>query len=81
MLSEAMLGYWTSFAQFGDPNKGTSNSPVHWPVYKTASDVSMNLDVPLNTVTGLNKEKCDFWDTVGYYHASKIRHKLGLSAN
>jgi para-nitrobenzyl esterase len=46
-LSTAMVGYWTQFAKTGDPN--SSGSPM-WPVYTTANDSILTLDVPAANV-------------------------------
>jgi carboxylesterase type B len=73
-VSGAMLNYWTSFARYGDPNKA-GGAPT-WPVYRSATDISMDLGYPIKQVTGLNAKNCDFWDTVGYYHAEHVRKFL-----
>jgi para-nitrobenzyl esterase len=54
-------GYWTQFAQNGDPNGGSS---LMWPAYTMAADQSMDLDTTLSVVTGLEKANCDFWDSI-----------------
>eukprot|EP01130_Rhizamoeba_saxonica_P016655 TRINITY_DN7745_c0_g1_i1.p1 TRINITY_DN7745_c0_g1~~TRINITY_DN7745_c0_g1_i1.p1 ORF type:complete len:454 (+),score=96.00 TRINITY_DN7745_c0_g1_i1:400-1761(+) len=67
-LSKAMSFYWTSFAQYGDPNKFNTKDMVQWVKYSHLSDLSMNLKWPLEVVKNLNKGKCDMWDEVGYDH-------------
>jgi para-nitrobenzyl esterase len=59
-LSDAMGGYWTRFAETGDPN---GDSAVMWPRYDT-SDTAMILDVPLKTSTGLLQKHCDALDAL-----------------
>jgi para-nitrobenzyl esterase len=60
-LVDAMEGYWTAFAQHGDPNGGSN--PM-WPAYTTAGDQNLNLDVSITVGTGLEKANCDFWDGI-----------------
>jgi len=60
-LSAAMEGYWTRFAATGDPSGGTDPA---WPAYTTAGDTHLTLDKTIATGTGLEKQACDFWDTV-----------------
>jgi len=63
-LAQSMAGYWSSFAMSGDPNK--YDPKFNWPVYRAASDQSINLEWPLSVKTNLNKDKCDQWDKIGY---------------
>jgi carboxylesterase type B len=60
-LVDAMEGYWTAFAQHGDPNSGSN--PM-WPAYTTAGDQNLNLDVSITVGTGIEKANCDFWDGI-----------------
>jgi para-nitrobenzyl esterase len=60
-LVQAMEGYWTRFAQGGDPNG--SPDPM-WPAYTSAGDQNLNLDTPITVGTGLEKANCDFWDNI-----------------
>jgi para-nitrobenzyl esterase len=60
-LVAAMEGYWTQFAKNGDPNGGANPT---WPVYTTAGDQNLNLDISITVGTGLEKANCDFWDTI-----------------
>jgi len=73
-LSSAMTSYWTSFAHFANPNM--DNKYTVWSPYKTATDIIMNLKVPLTPTPNYNKKNCDFWDQVGYYHSTKLRNFL-----
>jgi carboxylesterase type B len=70
-LSNAMTSYWTSFAATGNPNQ--NNQYLNWPIYRKASDMIMNLRVPLTPISGYNAKNCDFWDSVGYFHSAKLR--------
>lgn len=60
-LGKSFVRYWTNFAANGVPS---SEGDPAWPAYTNATDVAMQLDVGANltTVTGLKKDKCDFWD-------------------
>eukprot|EP01125_Pyxidicula_operculata_P001321 TRINITY_DN11214_c0_g1_i1.p1 TRINITY_DN11214_c0_g1~~TRINITY_DN11214_c0_g1_i1.p1 ORF type:complete len:548 (-),score=113.73 TRINITY_DN11214_c0_g1_i1:45-1688(-) len=75
-LANAMSNYWASFAMYGDPNQYNAPGVPAWPIYRAASDLSMNLTMPLNVVTGLNNDKCNVWDSVGYYHQSNVKKVL-----
>ncbi len=59
-LVDAIEGYWTQFAQSGNPNGGSN--PM-WPAYTTAGDQHLNLDTTISVGTGLDKANCDFWDS------------------
>lgn len=69
-LANSMSSFWQSFAHFGDPNKFNVN--VTWPLYRTQSDLLLQMDIPLKQVPNYNKAQCDVWDTIGYYHAEKV---------
>jgi len=73
-LAQSMAGYWSSFAMFGNPNK--YNPVVNWPMYRSASDLSINLEWPLSTKQGLNKNLCDQWDVIGYDYVDKATKYL-----
>jgi para-nitrobenzyl esterase len=60
-LTDAMQGYWTRFADAGDPN---GEGALDWPVFDETSPQSMILDVPLAVQTGFRLVECDFWATV-----------------
>lgn len=66
-LSDAMVSYWTTFAQYGNPN---SDKAPFWPAYADApaSDnwQSLQLPKPVTTPTGdyAAEHQCDFWDTL-----------------
>jgi para-nitrobenzyl esterase len=59
-LSDVMLGSWSRFAKSGDPN----DTSAPWPKYDAATDTSIAFGTPISLVTGLKKEKCDFWDAL-----------------
>jgi len=60
-LASAMVGYWTRFAQAGDPNGG---GLPQWPAYTSASDQFMSLEPPTPVAKGgfAADHKCGFWD-------------------
>ena len=63
-----MSKYWSSFAATGNPNSFNDPNDPHWPQYNPNSDIVMKFDVKSQPVQFLNKQKCDEWDTIGYYH-------------
>jgi para-nitrobenzyl esterase len=58
-LSEAMMGYWARHGAAGDPN---GEEAALWPKYAADKDENIVFDKTISTQTGLNKERCDFWD-------------------
>lgn len=61
-LGDLMRGYWTRFANTGDPNGGGA---ANWPKYDATADQNYGFDVPTSAVeTGYKKAKCDFWDSI-----------------
>ena len=61
-LSAAMIGYWSSLAEKGDPNGGGA---APWPKYDMAKGEHIILDLALSTGTGAHQGACDFWDPIG----------------
>lgn len=59
-LVAGMQGYWASFAKTGTPSHATSPA---WPAYG-ADEKHVVLDAPISTGEALEKDDCDFWDTV-----------------
>src|SRR5262249_1561321 len=57
----AMSGYWSRHASSGDPN---GDKAVAWPKYDQATDQNIVLDLTISMQTGLEKDLCDFWDSV-----------------
>ena len=50
----------------GDPNPragepGAGSNPM-WPPYDTDKDELLALDIPIEAVAGVRKDRCDFWD-------------------
>ena len=61
LLSDKMLGYWTEFANSGDPN---GNGAPHWPQFERGHQVMQSL-VPPTPTTETNfatAHQCAFWD-------------------
>lgn len=56
-LVDRVQDLWGAFVKSGDPGHG-------WPRYTAASDPHMTLDVAPTAGTGLDRETCDFWDSV-----------------
>ena len=58
-FSEEIAGYWTRFAQNGDPN---GEGATHWPAYNHSEEKHLILDIPIKIGKHLNKRTCDFID-------------------
>jgi para-nitrobenzyl esterase len=60
-LADAMVGYWTRFAQAGDPN---GPQAPQWPAYTAASEQFLSLEPPVPVVRDsfAADHKCAFWD-------------------
>jgi para-nitrobenzyl esterase len=58
-LARTMAGFWTSFAEDGDPN--AEALPV-WPRYDAAADQSLELGDEIRMVQGLKRERLDLLD-------------------
>jgi len=65
-LSNSMIGYWTSFAKYGDPNLSTPPPSVTWPTYDPNQRMGLVLDETI--VPESSASLCSFWDSVGYDH-------------
>jgi para-nitrobenzyl esterase len=61
-LSDAMAGYWVSFATSGEPN---ASAAVEWKPFTVAGDASLRLEIPLALQTGLRQQACDVADRLG----------------
>jgi para-nitrobenzyl esterase len=59
-LVAGMQGYWGSFAMSGAP--AHDGAPA-WPAF-AADEKHVVLDVPMSIGDALEKDECDFWDTV-----------------
>jgi len=60
-LSDSMQGYWTRFADKGDPN---GESAIIWPAFDATNVSRINFDVPSSAITGFRRTQCDFWGTI-----------------
>ncbi|XP_068106002.1 bile salt-activated lipase-like [Hyperolius riggenbachi] len=47
-VAEAMIAYWTNFAQTGDPNQGTSKVPTTWLPYDTQTGQYLEFTKKIN---------------------------------
>jgi carboxylesterase type B len=57
-----MLGYWTTFAATGNPNRETEGGAPAWPAYASASDQYLEISEPApTTIANLRSTQCDFW--------------------
>lgn len=59
-LVAGMQGYWGSFAKSGAP---VHDGAPAWPVY-AADEKHIILDAPFSSGEKLEKDDCDFWDTI-----------------
>ncbi len=67
-LSRQVMAYWVNFARTGDPNgPGLSE----WPVYRRASDVSLDLGDTTRLETRLYGDQCDFIDQASRFRPDK----------
>jgi carboxylesterase type B len=55
-LSDAMGGYWASFAASHTPS-----GAVAWPQFNTTADAYLQLDTTVAVITGLKTRECDMW--------------------
>ena len=60
-LSEEIVGYWTRFAQSGDPN---GDGATQWPAYDKTEEKYLVLDIPIKVGQHLSKRACDFLDEI-----------------
>jgi len=65
-LSNSIIGYWTSFAKFGDPNLSNPPPAVTWPEYDPSQRMGLVLDETITTESSL--DLCSFWDNIGFDH-------------
>jgi para-nitrobenzyl esterase len=64
-LSRSMGAYWSRFAAYGDPNRTSDNTAVHWSAYQrripfVADDEYLILDSVIRESRGLRSQPCDF---------------------
>ncbi|MFO0551742.1 MAG: carboxylesterase family protein [Polyangiaceae bacterium] len=60
-LSDAMMGYWASFARTGSP---IAEGQPAWPVYDPTLDNTLVLDAPISVEDGIRTTECDFWESL-----------------
>ena len=65
-----MVGYWTNFAKYGDPNG--PGLPI-WPRFEAATERTMVLDEPLGEISGYHQEQCDYFDRVPQIYPTRGR--------
>jgi para-nitrobenzyl esterase len=69
VLSDQLVGYWTRFADTGNPNGG---SLMQWPRFATGSQLILRENLPASTVVNsvqhAAEHKCAFWDTILVYN-------------
>jgi para-nitrobenzyl esterase len=58
-VSDIVQGYWTRFAETGDPN---GNGAVEWP--RADNDKHLVIDLTTAAGSGLKTAECDFWDAL-----------------
>jgi para-nitrobenzyl esterase len=57
-IALSMQGYWTRFAETGDPN---GEDALAWPLYDDATDQRINFDVENSVLTGFRRQQCELW--------------------
>jgi carboxylesterase type B len=55
-LSNAMGGYWASFAATHTPS-----GAVAWPQYNATGDAYLELDTTVEAISNLKTRECDMW--------------------
>jgi len=79
LLTEQMGAYWTNFAISGDPNTPNPVAQyVNWPIFETSTSIDLQFNTPSFTESFIFKEKCDFWDSIGYFNDAIWDRILGL---
>jgi para-nitrobenzyl esterase len=68
-LSNQLVGYWTRFADTGNPN---GPGLQQWPRFTTGNQLILHQNVGSSTVVNVAAQraehKCDFWDTILVYN-------------
>ena len=62
-LTEAMMGYWVSFAAQGNPNSNTAGLPF-WPAYDRNSETYLEFGDDIAVKTGLDRKACDLIEKI-----------------
>jgi para-nitrobenzyl esterase len=60
-LSDRMIGYWTRFADTGDPNDPEAPS---WPPYDPMGERYLDIGASPRAAEKLHREQCDFWESL-----------------
>jgi para-nitrobenzyl esterase len=71
-IGETMRGYWTRFADRGNPN---GKGALRWPRYRERRDERIDFDVETSVLTGFRHAECEFW--WGVYDAAFIGSPSG----
>lgn len=59
-ISNAMIGYWTTFAKTGNPND--AKQEPFWPLFKKSNDVMHFLPGKIGVFDAAKAHHCDFWE-------------------
>jgi carboxylesterase type B len=59
-ISNSVIGYWTRFANTGDPNGAGATM---WPAYTMAGDAHLEFGDTTQAGTALHRAKCDVAET------------------
>jgi para-nitrobenzyl esterase len=65
-LADSIVGFWTSFAQDGQPNVD-AQSQLSWPAYDLSTEAHLVLNHQLTQDSQLEQEQCNFWDGLQVY--------------
>jgi para-nitrobenzyl esterase len=75
-LSDAMIGYWTSFAERLNPN---GDGRLEWPFFTPDGLDYLLIDTPFSTAVN-PIANCDFWDGIGYEIDTPVRFMTDQAA-
>lgn len=76
-LTDAMQKWWANFFWTGDPSKGPHTPQVPWTAYNEQQDNDLRILAPTSHMeTGLKKEQCNFWDTIGYDRGEELINSM-----
>jgi para-nitrobenzyl esterase len=59
-LSKALMNYWISFADSGDPNVAGQS---YWPTYGSQENI-LNVGTTLSVIRGYYNQDCDFFESI-----------------
>jgi para-nitrobenzyl esterase len=65
-LSDKMMNYWVNFAITGNPN---GRGLIHWPAYKSKTDINIEFSDTIHTNKHLYKKECDFISRFSAYRS------------